>query len=171
MLNDTVNRTKWWWASTKTQHWYIQTWLGNAHRLSYAVFDLFDLGHDLAHDLAHDLYLSVTLVSELTFLKWTSKDLAVWHTDTSCPEFAWDLSLTCLTYIWPLLWSIFFSSNIVFLTFIPERNQLGSCYLVQWCILSMPCLGVLTDFPDLYLTYVVTYFPSVTLCSELWMFS
>ncbi len=43
-------------------------------------------------------------------------------------------------------------SGFDFRTLIPEWNELGSCYLAHWCIPSRPCLGLLTDFLDLYLT-------------------
>ncbi len=38
-------------------------------------------------------------------------------------------------------------SQIVFWTLM---KQLGSCYLAHWFILSRPCMGLLTDFLDLY---------------------
>lgn len=43
-----------------------------------------------------------------------------------------------------------------------EPNKLGYYCLVQWRMLSRPCLGLPTKFRDLYLLYSITYILSDT---------
>ncbi len=71
-----------------------------------------------------------TLVSGLAFLNQTTYDVAFWHNDSSYQDLAWDCLSASVTYIW-LGYNLFSVIGIGFLTFIPEPNHIGCCFLAQ----------------------------------------